>query len=232
MRYFKYKHSSVTEKNALKAQYMEFTKSEKRIVRKEKTLNIIATIVFFAVIIVCCCACVLALKQIPISQYLFLAIMECIGIGILGFVAILSSFILGGLISLPIWNKVNTHHRVMSRDVLSRACAHLREYYGLQEPCIVTKCYKSSDERFNMHDVCIFFVDDELRITTNLKYGFFHSKNDLGCYAFRLDEISLAKSQDEKILIAELKSGEVVFLLGYRAKAFIEKNFNVKSSEA
>ena len=113
----------------------------------------------------------------------------------------------------------------MSQSILSNACAHLREYYELQEPCIVTKCYESSDKRFKNHDVCIFVVDDELRITTNLKHGFFHGENDLGCYAFKSDEISLFEQQGEKFLMTELKSGNTVFLLGYRAKAFIEKDF-------
>lgn len=225
MRYFKYKHPNTTEKNALKAQYAELTKNEKRLVRKEKALNTIATILFFTISIICLSSCVLALKQIPISENLFVAILDYVGIVILGFVAIIVSFLIGGLVSSPIWRKVNTSHRIMKRNILSRACAHLREYYGLQESCIVTKCYESSDERFNNHDVCIFVVGDELRITTNLKHGFFHGENDLGCYAFKLDEISLAKIQSEKFLITELKAEDIVFLLGYRAKAFIEKNF-------
>jgi hypothetical protein len=63
-----------------------------------------------------------------------------------------------------------------------------------------------------------------------LKHGFFHVENDLGCYAFNLNEIVLSKKQGETFLIAELKADSTVFLLGYRAKGFIEKNFISKNS--
>lgn len=225
MRYFKYKNENTTEKNALKAQYAELTKDEKRLVRKGKVFNTIATILFFMISGGCFIGCVFLLKRIPISENIFLAVLDYIGIIFLGCVAFIVSLLIGCVASSPIWNKVNANHKVMKQNILSKACVHLREYYELQEPCIVTKCYEASDKNFTNHDVCIFVVDDELRITTNLKYGFFHGENDLGCYAFKLDEISLFEQQGEKFLMTELKSGNTVFLLGYRAKAFIEKHF-------
>ena len=231
MRYFKYKNPNTTEKSALKAQYAELTRNEKRLARKEKALNTIGTILFFTISIICLSSCVLALKQIPVSENLFVAILDYVGIVILGFVALIVSFLIGALVSSPIWRKVNTNHRIMKRNILSQACAHLRDYYELQEPCLVTKRYESSDEKFKHHDVCIFIIGDELRITTNFKHGFFHGENDLGCYALKLDEISLEKIEGEKFLIAELKADNIVFLLGYRAKGFIEKNFISKVND-
>lgn len=70
-----------------------------------------------------------------------------------------------------------------------------------------------------------FVVGDELRITTNLKHGFFHEERDLGCHAFLRDEVTIDKIEGEKFLMAELRAGEMTFLLAYRAKGFIEKNF-------
>lgn len=225
MRYFKYKNLNKTEHIALKAQYAELTKDEKRLVRNRKALNKLATILFFTVSTICLVCCVLVIKQIPVPANAFLAILYYIGVVLLVLVATIVSFLLGGLVSSPIWSKVDANHSAMKRNILSQACAHLREYYELQEPCIVTKCYESSDKKFTNHDVCIFVVGDELRITANLKHGFFHGENDLGCYAFKVDEIKLSKQQKDTHLIAELKANNTTFLLGYRAKGFIEKNF-------
>jgi hypothetical protein len=101
----------------------------------------------------------------------------------------------------------------------------------LEEPYIITKCFDSTDKKFKNHDVCIFIVDDELRITTDLVRGFLHGERDLGCYAFSRDELIISKKQNGKYLMAELKSTNTEFLLGYRAKGFIEKNFLSKRAE-
>ena len=85
--------------------------------------------------------------------------------------------------------------------------------------------FNSTDKKFANHDVCIFVVGDELRITTNLVQGFLHGERDLGCYAFKKEEITLSKHNDGNHLIAELKANKIVFLLGYRAKGFINKFF-------
>ena len=95
----------------------------------------------------------------------------------------------------------------------------------MQEPYIITKCFDAADKRFRDHDVCIFLVGDELRITTDLVRGFLHGERDLGCYAFSRKEITVSKQQDGEHLVAELKSDNAFFMLGYRAKGFIEKNF-------
>ena len=154
-----------------------------------------------------------------------------LGIAILGMVGMVLIIVIGLLISVPIWKRTN--RRTISRqDILSKACEHLREYYGLQEPCIVTKCYDASDKKFKNHDVCIFVVGDELRITTNLKNGFFREEKDLGCHAFLRDEVTVTKIEGEKFLMAELRAGETTFLLGYRAKGFIEKNFLTVENDA
>ena len=116
----------------------------------------------------------------------------------------------------------------MKKEIFSKACVNLRNYYKLQEPYIITKCFDATDKKFKNHDVCIFVVRDELRITSNLIRGFLHGERDLGCYAFKQNEITLSKQQNGKYLIAERKADNNVFLLGYRAKGFIEKNFTEK----
>ncbi len=225
MRYFKYKGSQTTENIAFREEYKAFIKNEKKLIRRRERANGIGC--GLSLIVSCGCGgfIIYALTCIPKPEgSVFLTIVHILGIIILSFVAMVISIVIGVLTAAPIWNwagkKINSRERL-----LLKACEHLREYYGLQEPCIVTKCYGASDKKFKNHDVCIFVVGDELRITTNLQNGFVHREKDLGCHAFLRDEISLTKIEGEKFLMAELKAGETVFLLGYRAKGFIEKNF-------
>ena len=93
----------------------------------------------------------------------------------------------------------------------------------------MTKCFDASDKTFKNHDVCIFVADGELRITADLVRGFLYGERDLGCYAFGKDEILLSKQRSGDRLIAELRAGDTCFLLGYRAKSFIEKSFMAHS---
>ena len=224
MRYFKYKGLKTTEKEAQKALFAELTKEEKRMIRKEKLLDTLGSIVFFTVFFGGCACCVWGLKQILFPEPLFEVIMRHIANFILGSAGFVLCLIIAIFVSMPIGSK-HTDQKMIRQKYLSKACEHLRKFYGLQEPCIVTKCYDASDKKFKNHDVCIFVADDELRITTNLKNGFFREEKDLGCHAFLHDEITLAKIESEKFLMAELRAGETTFLLGYRAKGFIEKNF-------
>lgn len=228
MRYFKYHGTETAENVALKARYAELTKKEKRLVRKGKVLNGISIIVFLAVSILLIRLCFSLLKLIPKAGNSFETVLQYIGIGIFGFAGVIMSLIIAALIALAISGKTELPASNIKREMLSEACEHLREYYKLCEPCIVTKCYESNDKRFSNHDVCIFVADNELRITVNLKHGFFHSENDLGCYAFCKDEISLSAAERDNLRITLLKADGTVFMLGGRAKSFIERNFTAK----
>lgn len=86
----------------------------------------------------------------------------------------------------------------------------------------MTKCYHSSDRRFTRHDVCLYFVGEELRITANLNYGFFHPERDLGCYALEREELQLTRVTCQDRPALELRAGELTFCLGQRAAAFLE----------
>ena len=171
-------------------------------------------------------ASIYLLKIIPHPSTQWLEVLAVLGKVITGFVLLIVSGFLTYGITYPLWKKVESFSiPLMKKEIFSKACQHLRDYYELQEPYILTKCYDSSNENFKDHDVCIFIVNDELRITTDLIRGFLHGDRDLGCYAFKKDEISISKKSENNRLIAELKSGDTFFLLGYRAKSFIEKKF-------
>ena len=225
MRYFKYKNIKAIEKNALKVQYTEMTKAEKRTVNKETTLKFLGYIVLVIVSFTLVLGSNFLINRIPEPEHWLPAILTLLGILILKFVSFFISLLIGIFVSFPIFKKADETQRIVKQTALSRVCSHLRKYYGLCEPCLVTKCYDASDKKFKDHDVCMFIADGELRITMNLKNVFFREEKDLGCYAFTSDEICLTKKQDKNFLIAELKAENTIFLLGYRAKGFIEKNF-------
>ncbi len=232
MRYFKYKNTNKNMNNALKEQYKTLTEDEKRTFRKEKRWRKFSTIVSLIIYISCIAAGIFLLRSIPLPSALFLKILVIVGKVLVGLILLIVGGIITVALTMPLWKKVESFHiPSVKKEILSKACGHLREYYELQEPYIITKCFDAADKNFQNHDVCIFIVHDELRLTTDLVRGFLHGERDLGCYVFKRDEITISKQQNEKGLIAELKAENTVFLLGYRAKGFIEKEFiNQKSN--
>ena len=153
-----------------------------------------------------------------------------IGIVFIGFILLIIGAVLTFVLTMPLWKKVGSFNiPSMKKEIFSKACEHLRDYYKLQEPYIITKCFDATDKKFQNHDVCIFVVGDELRLTTNIVRGFLYGERDLGCYAFKQEEITLSKQKNGDRLVAELRADNAIFLLGYRAKGFINKNFFVKT---
>lgn len=211
---------------ALKEQYKTLTADEKHTVRKEKFWRklslIVSSVIFFSSVT----TGFLLLKTPPQPDAVIWQILAGVGKAILGLAILIAGGVLTAGLTKPLWKKADSFHLpTMKKDILAKACSHLRSYYGLTEPYIVTKCFDASDNKFKNHDVCIFIVDDELRITADLMHGFLHGDRDLGCYAFQKQEIAVSKQEKNGQLIVELNADNSYFLLGYPAKAFIEKNF-------
>ncbi len=229
MRYFRYDNAKENQDNALRERYKNLTVNEKRILRKQKTWRTFNEIMVAAVFCLFVTVGICLIELIPEPDWWVWGIFVIIGKLILGLILLIVSGLSVGILTLPLWKKVESFHLPpMKREILSKACDHLRDYYELQEPYILTKCFDATDEKFKNHDVCLFVVHDELRITTDLKRGFLYGERDLGCYALKRDEITLSKRQNENHLAVELRVDNTVFLLGYRAKGFIEKNFIAK----
>ena len=230
MRYFRYKNTDKNVNNALKEQYKTLTEDEKRTFRKKKRWQKFSTIVSLTIFICCIIAEIFLLKSIPVPNDNFLEVLVIVGKVIVGFILLIVSGGLTAILTTPLWKKVETFDiPLMKKEIFSKACKHLRDYYQLQEPYIITKCFEATDKNFQNHDVCIFIVGDELRITTDLIQGFLHGERDLGCYAFKPEEITLLKRNNGKHLVAELRADNTVFLLGYRAKGFIDNFLNSKN---
>ena len=206
-------------------QDVELTDEEKKSDRQGKILNVCGTILFSLVLIASFVFGCILITKIPLPENPFLLILAFAGRLALDLFAFVVAVMIGTVISYPIYKKAQAKLAIQKRIYFDKALISLREFYGWTEPCIVTKCYDSSDEKFKNRDVCIFIVDDELRITADLRHGFSIRENDLGCYSFKIDEFSLEQIQGEKFLITKFMSEDLVFDLGRRAKGFIEKRF-------
>ena len=230
MRYFRYKNTDKNVTNALKEQYKTLTEDEKRTFRKKKRWEKFSTTVTLTIFICCIIAEFFLLISIPLPNYWLLEVLSIVGIAIVSFILLIGSGVLTAILTTPLWKKVETFDiPVMKKEIFSKACKHLRDYYQLQEPYIITKCFEATDENFRNHDVCIFVVEDELRITADLIRGFLHGERDLGCYVFKREEITLLKQNNGNHLVTELRADNTVFLLGYRAKGFIDNFLNSKN---
>lgn len=232
LRYFRYENTNENLNNDLKEQYKTLNNCEKRIFRKEKLRQKIIMAVSIFIYIVAVAAGFCLLNLIPQPNGLFWRLL--VGAGKL--IAALFILVICGVLTVELtkglWKKAESVNvPAKKKEILSKACGHLRDYYGLQEPYIITKCFDAADKKFQNHDVCLFVVGDELRITADLIHGFLHGERDLGCYAFVKHEITLSKQLCGQQLMLEMKAGENTFLLGYRAKGFIEKNFIGKETD-
>lgn len=230
MRYYRYKNININSNNALTEQYKALIEDEKRILRKEKHWRKFCMITTLVIYMSCLGVGVFLLKSIPLPNAWFWEVLVIVGEVIIGFILLIACGVLTAALTMPLWKKVDSFRiHSMKKEIFSKACTHLRDYYQLQEPYIITKCFDATDEKFRNHDVCIFIVEDEIRITADLVHGFLHGERDLGCYAFKLNEISIAKQQRGNHLVAELRADSNIFLLGYRAKGSINQNFIAKN---
>lgn len=229
MRYFRYQNTNKNIDIALKERYKSLSKNEQRTVRQKeawRSFSMVVTVIAFSLITF---PGFYLIASIPSPSGWWWKLPVIVAKLLLSCVFFVTGCFLTYILTRSLWKKVNSFNLPpMKKEIFSKACVHLRNYYKLQEPYIITKCFDATDKKFKNHDVCIFVVRDELRITSNLIRGFLHGERDLGCYAFKQNEITLSKQQNGKYLIAELKADNNVFLLGYRAKGFIEKNFTEK----
>lgn len=113
----------------------------------------------------------------------------------------------------------------ITSEMIIKITKPLRNYYEVPEKnYIVTKCYKSSNELLSDKDLLLFFVDGKLRITNNL----YQSKKDLGCLEFSKEETSVKNIIDGKLVKTMIKCDGFYLELGYRARTYIYKYWEMK----
>lgn len=224
MRYFRYS-GPVADVSDLKQHYAGLSAKEQARRRRFLWLHRLGTVIFWLVFLAAFIGLVLLIHKIePVSDSVLDTIMHTILTICLGFFALILSAILGALAAAPLWGRNQAFEKDLRQVLLRQATRDLRQFYGYQEPFLVTKCYCASDRRFDRHDVCLFLAGGKLRLTVNLHYGFFDPRRDLGCYEFDFSEITLLPGRHKDREAVELRFGEITFLLGRQAKPFIEKH--------
>ncbi len=211
---------------AFKEQYRAADQGDRRLICRERAWRRLAKSAMYLIMGCLIYAEFVLIKMIPLPNHLVLRVLVSAGLWILGVLLAFLLAIFSYMLTQPLWNRAEKYSLpAIKKETLSKATLHLRNYYGLRQPYLLTKCFDATDDRWKNHDVCIFIVDNELRITTDLVHGFLYGERDLGCYAFKRSEITLSKHKDNKGLKLELRAGNEYFVLGYRAKGFIERNF-------
>ncbi len=223
MRYFKFKPKTPTSK-ALKNEIKELNTKEKRLYRKAKILKHIGNVVFWIVFVLCMISSYFLISLVPDETTLILDIIDIVLSVLIVLLCLPISLIIAFLASLPFITVHDNNSKFIRQTLRSAVCSELRNFYGLCDPLLVTKCFDCTDNKFKNHDVCLFFFDGELRITTNLQYGFYNTNKDLGCYAFTKEEVTLSRVSLVQHEAAELTAGEFRMTMGIRAKGFIERN--------
>ncbi len=239
MRYFKYPHTKKANKTAkeiYKAELATFDERGKKLLRKEKFWGVASTVVgwTFGIVVSALLWYLARLFNLPETELLFVNIVHIVLEAIfklaMFFVSIILAVTAAFLAAAPFAKlrekaakELKHIRRERLHEITRKAAEHLREFYGLREPYIVTKCYDSSDRKFKNKDVCIFERDGEIRIMRFLDNALNLGECDIGCYAFENGEISLAYGEYKGKTAAELAVGEAKFTLAARAKPFVEK---------
>ena len=223
MRYFRY-NGPTQENNLLKSRMKNLTIAEQKAQRKAKWLHRLGTVVFWTVFfaVTVCLICLFRLLK-PTDADILLTVLFWIGGLLWSLVSVCIGGVLGAIAAAPLWARHEQSQNQFRKGLLQEACAYLREFYGFREPFVVTKCFESTDRKFSRHDVCLFVVDGELRLTANLHYGFFHPEKDLGCYIIHPQEITLQDTLHKDRPAVNLTVGEVTFCLSRKAKPFLEQ---------
>ncbi len=158
------------------------------------------------------------------AVYFVEGVAEAVAIVLLVLLA-LGFLIVFGLICSFIDKKLPAYGIPLPDKILIAKCSEpLREFYSFGEPYLLTKCYACTDERWNNHDVCLFFDRGHLCITADIIHGFTHSYQDLGCYQFEPAECSLQYAEHGDKTASLLTADRFAMYLGKRAKPFICRN--------
>lgn len=107
----------------------------------------------------------------------------------------------------------------ITRKLITKCNQPLFQFYKIPNYYIITKCYDCYRQNFINKDIMLFFHEDKIRITVD----YTGTVKDLGCYEFNLEEIELSYEQRGHILAAVLKTKDLYFVLGRRAKPYILK---------
>lgn len=227
MKYLKYKGHNKLKRLADKEYLNSLDIKGRKIVKRKRLVNklyMLATAFFWLCLF---CVFIYLLHLIPEPNNSILKIL----FDILFVFLIIIAFILSVIITVLIFGKAMAQFGqaisvpIIKKEYIISACKDIRETYGITNDYLITKCFDCSEDKFINHDVCIFKVGSELRISADIIHGFLNSKSDLGCYSFSKEEITILKKDYNDKRVTEVQVETMIFVLGIKAYSYILKKF-------
>lgn len=228
MKYLKYKKMNEVMRLTKKEYIASCSKDEQRKIKRRifwtKNIRFVGMLIFFSVFFIF----LYFITRIPQPKNTFLSIL--FGITCFFFV-LLDILVCCFVIGLPFGymvDKISYSFPNLTKEYRAILSNDMKKFYGLNDTYLITKCFFSTDKKFNNHDICIFKVGNEIRITTNIVYGFLHNHCELGCYSISFDELKLYKDDYNNKRVAVLKFGKEKFVIGIKAYAYINNLLSQK----
>ncbi len=229
MKYFKYKNINKVKKNADKEFLASLGKDQEKKAIKSRRLKKVLSFSGIALFFILFGTLIYLITLIPKPGSTFLAIVYGIGCVLLGIIALVASGIVVVFSIGTLLDKVDYNLPRMRREFMANACKIIREYYGLKDEYLITKCFDSSNPIFKNHDICIFRFTDEIRITTDIVNGFINDHCDLGCYAIKMDELKIYKDDFNNKRVTVLEFANEKFIIGIKAYSYILNLISLKT---
>ena len=228
MKYIKFKNMNKVLRRVDKLALSELPLDEQKIIKRKRNISNFLTIIAFVIFVLLNIFFIFVIQLIKEPEKLIPKLLY----GILIFFLMIIELIVSGLIvGIPfekILNKVNCPKLRYSKYNISKACDIIRKYYKLDDEYLITKCFYSTNQSFNDHDVCIFRVSDTIRITGDIVKGYLNDNSELGCYSVKTHEVKIYKDNYNNKRVAILEFGKEKFILGIKAFSFINKLLSIK----
>lgn len=226
MKYLKFRNMNKIKKIADKIFLNTLPKEIQKKIKKSRFLTKLIIDIGMVIFFLLLCIIMYLIKLIPKPNEIFFKILYGFGVFTL---IILSLLICSLIIILPftkLIERISFKEPQITKECISKSCEIIRQYYSLNDNYLLTKCFSSTNEDFINHDVCIFKYEDEIRLTVDIVNGYINGESNLGCYAFKIDELQIYKDNmnDKRVTIINYENEK--FILGIRAFSFLNKLIN------
>lgn len=223
MKYFKYRNINKVQQNADKLFLASLGKDKEKKIKKSRRTQKFLSNLGISLFVILYGLFIYLLTLIPKPDTTFLAVIYGIGCALLGIIGLIVCAIIICIPITKLMNRVEYDLPKIQRKFISKACENVREFYGVNEEYLLTKCFNSSDSKFINHDICIFKYNNEIRITTDIINGFINGESDLGCYSIEITELKIYKSDFNNKRTTVLEFADQKFTVGIKAYSFIVK---------
>lgn len=217
MKKYKYPFYNRIVKNREKERFKQLDKINKRNLRINKFISYAFLILYFLLIGALIVLTVRIIRLLEgVWSGLFIAFMVVMII-ILPVVVLM-------VVYQCLYKKIpSVTYKDLTVESIRKITKPLVKYYKISSNYVITKCYSCTDVDVENKDVIVFVYEGKLRIVNDL----FHSLKDFGCYEFDYKDLTCFNIVDNGIVKTIIKTADCELILGYKAKTFIKKAFEI-----